>query len=736
MPLLNEITNGSNSGYPNKPMAQAAAWTLRIPSNKPVSPESAIIADHGGHDGPDGTESIFYPDERDLVEMQDILDGGRYRYTTQAIVKIQSCFEDPATKEQVWMMGTGWLIRPDLLVTAGHVVFDYSLGYRATVQIKCYIGYNGRDSVKGPTCQPRYGQRVITTGEWSKEPNRAKDVAFIQVARPFEGNLNLFSYVDTPVSDQTKLNIVGYPGDKSLGDENGAQMYELSKTTDYNLKDDDLHMIHYRISTYGGQSGAPILRRKNGTTVSIGTHCYGGGGNNSNSGNSIGGQWGNPYSSFVGLFSNISAFGVPGNIKYIDLQSTSGNGGSNPSGEEGFLDVLKTVAKVGASVLPMAGGVFGPIGGAVGTAAGAILGAVSEAALMGPESAMSEGTLMRSGVAERAMLAEASLQAVLSLPGTPESQQVIQHMSTIWNNAPSNVDLLAKALAPQISATALSLAVNQLPRSPTSPGQEAFMGRRSLNFSAGSSESSIIARSPFEEGLFAPTKPVAGEEGVFDWLGDALKGAVAVATPLVSQAAKAAITNFGPKLVDKVLGSVGGGSESLPVQVGLSKEAEVKLLLKRALMADTALQALRALPKEKLDALLATADSQGQTEGIFDSIKNVVQKYGPTVLNLAKDAVKTYAPVIVKVVTDKLTEDVPMSPLPVPIIGGQGGLRKARSIYDIISDPSVSQPLSEYSKQAIGQEQDALMSSGRPRSGYQNPDAPPLMTQPPPDFPA
>lgn len=35
------------------------------------------------------------------------------------------------------MMGMGWLVRPDLLVTAGHVVFDYSLGYRATVQIKC-----------------------------------------------------------------------------------------------------------------------------------------------------------------------------------------------------------------------------------------------------------------------------------------------------------------------------------------------------------------------------------------------------------------------------------------------------------------------------------------------------------------------------------------------------------------------------------------------------------------------
>lgn len=187
----------------------------------------------------------------------------------------------------------------------------------------------------------------------------------------------------------------------------------------------------------------------------------------SNSGNSIGGQWGNSYDSFVYLFSNVSAFGAPENIKLLDVKSSASDGKLKPTSEEGFLDVLKSIAKVGAGVFPIAGSVFEFMGGAVGTAAGAILGAVSEAALMGSESGPSESTLVKSGVAERAMLAEASLQAVLSLPSTPESQAVIQHMSTIWQGAPPNVDLLAKALAPQISATALSLAVTQLPRPST-----------------------------------------------------------------------------------------------------------------------------------------------------------------------------------------------------------------------------------------------------------------------------
>ena len=47
-------------------------------------------------------------------------------------------------------MGSGWLIRPDLLVTAGHVVYDRNSNLGPATQIKCYIGYNGVDSVPKP----------------------------------------------------------------------------------------------------------------------------------------------------------------------------------------------------------------------------------------------------------------------------------------------------------------------------------------------------------------------------------------------------------------------------------------------------------------------------------------------------------------------------------------------------------------------------------------------------------
>ena len=163
-------------------------------------------------------------------------------------------------------MGTGWLIRPDLLVTAGHNVYNWSAGANGeglgkAVYIKCYIGYHGRDLVGTPAVQQRLAKNVVTTAEWlTSKDNRHRDVAFIQVDRPFEGNLRLFSYLPTPKSGDEMLGVVGYPADKILIDtdgreEKGAVMYEQFTDVQYNLEDpkNKPTMLKYRISTFGGK---------------------------------------------------------------------------------------------------------------------------------------------------------------------------------------------------------------------------------------------------------------------------------------------------------------------------------------------------------------------------------------------------------------------------------------------------------------------------------------------------
>ncbi|KAK0610872.1 hypothetical protein B0T14DRAFT_314903 [Immersiella caudata] len=184
-------------------------------------------------------------------------------------------------------MATGWLMRSDIVVTAGSNVFDWTNLARPlgkAMQIKCYIGYHGGSSVGAPSVQFRLAKAVVTTPEWLAGPdNRHRDIAFLQLDRPFEGNLRLFGRKETtPVQGHFMLGVVGYPGDKGrdagLYDEYGGEMYEMFTTQKYNLHDPPSNnaagLLEYDISTRGGQAGSPVLRKDVDSMTVIGTHVH------------------------------------------------------------------------------------------------------------------------------------------------------------------------------------------------------------------------------------------------------------------------------------------------------------------------------------------------------------------------------------------------------------------------------------------------------------------------------
>ncbi|KAJ7211856.1 ATP synthase F1 [Mycena rebaudengoi] len=649
---------------------RAATWTLEVPAAHP-NPESKTETDRNHSE-----ESILGEDFREVANLSDIQDGGKYR----SIVKIQSRFNG-TDGEDVWMMGTGWLIRPDLLVTAGHVVYDKAYGCGAATQIKCYVGYNGVQSVpkKGstvegiPAVQPRYGSKVVTTESWIKNSDaRPHDVAFIKVHKEFTGKLNVFKFTNTISPATVRLGVVGYPGDKDLNGEKGAQMYELFDRTAVDLVKHPRHMISYKVSTYGGQSGAPILSKPaTGEMIAIGTHCYGAGnGELTNSGNSIGGKWGNDYNSFISLFgSQESTFPTkPNDIVYVTPGKPPVPGPQPPipaphpslpsDVEEGFLDVLKSVARIGATAVQVGGSLFGPIGTIVGTAAGGLLGAIA-----GQESTIEAvgkrgGDPIAPGVAEHAVLAEASLQAVISLfnhsdRDDPVVNKVLAHMSHNYTRFAPNVDDLATRLAPQLTECALDIVSQRLDRAMTEPRQESVpesLPRKALT-GLPTTEGGIGNQGAFAEGLLGDTSPLpGGEEGAFDFLGPLIGKALLAAKPLVSRAAKAVVTDLLPKVVAQV---IGGNAESKLSPVSPRNAEAARLIFQRALVADTAVSAFASLSSSELAALKirlpAQNNSQQQQEGVFDFIKTTMQKIGPFALNAAKGAIKHFAPVLIDV---------------------------------------------------------------------------------------
>lgn len=66
----------------------------------------------------------------------------------------------------------------------------------------------------------------------------------------------------------------------------------------YDLKKSSSKMLEYRISTYGGCSGSPVLR--NDRNTSVGTHVYGS--DDGNKASTIMGSFGNPYRSYIAFF--------------------------------------------------------------------------------------------------------------------------------------------------------------------------------------------------------------------------------------------------------------------------------------------------------------------------------------------------------------------------------------------------------------------------------------------------
>lgn len=171
-----------------------------------------------------------------------------------AIVKLQIKYENQDSSDPRYAQGTGWLVKNNLLVTAGHCAFDHMYQFGKAVEVKAYLGYNGKKSISQPDVQFRHGNRVVTTAKWiASDINRANDVSFIELDSPFD-DVQPFSSPVTPLNgEQVMLGVVGYPADKTLDDEPAAQMYEMFGRTSWDLRNSASNMLEYKLSTYAGK---------------------------------------------------------------------------------------------------------------------------------------------------------------------------------------------------------------------------------------------------------------------------------------------------------------------------------------------------------------------------------------------------------------------------------------------------------------------------------------------------
>lgn len=167
-------------------------------------------------------------------------------------------------------VGTGWLVAPRLLLTAGHCVYMTDEGGWVS-QIEVIPGRDANNRPFGSAISSAF--RSVTG--WTRDENSEYDYGAILLPedKRFGDQLGWFGYTaanDEHLSNLT-ANLSGYPGDGGKTGIQGTQWFH-SRT----LTGSTERQVTYDIDTVGGQSGAPVWEmQQNGGRYGVAIHTHG-----------------------------------------------------------------------------------------------------------------------------------------------------------------------------------------------------------------------------------------------------------------------------------------------------------------------------------------------------------------------------------------------------------------------------------------------------------------------------
>ncbi|KAF5576009.1 glutamyl endopeptidase [Fusarium pseudocircinatum] len=517
----------------SNPERTYARWPLRdVPRTAatdvlPIGPEA------------DGIETVFGDDSRRLVDPADIQPRGKY----YSIVKLQIRFEGQDASDTRHAQATGWLIMPHLIITAAHCVYDNTYDFGRAVQVRDFVGYNGKNSIEQPGVQFRRGLQVVAPKDWIiSDTNRASDVAFIKVEE--------FSNV-VRIAQQPTV----------------------------------------------GQSGSPILT--NGESKSIGVASYGTG--TKNTATVFRGRFGTYLSAMSSVMYALVS-GPPGSedIRYITTDGRpEGSTREEPlSDGRTFWEIFKKVTSVGQtidhSVLQTGSPFLGQVGSPIAAIAGTALGVISK---LGADASIDIGSVHVNyrHYAARAVVAEAAMQTVLKMdPHKANDLKIFDKMEDQFLETKDIVPRVAKLITSGIVESALRISVDAQ--------------------AAGEDTSRLYPKLPSINGS----------------LGDDAKLFTDAFTRCTNQVNNNQMSEFLKSIVKTGLSAGSLNMTGITQAIGESELSvtdmsnHVEILCHRALIGDTCLQALIAIPLH-----------QWMQKGLFDHFVATVGKIGRTVIEVA-----------------------------------------------------------------------------------------------------
>jgi glutamyl endopeptidase len=162
-------------------------------------------------------------------------------------------------------VGTGWLVAPRTVITAGHCVYLHDMGGWAS-SIEVIPAMNGSSRPFGSAVS----SNLRTVNGWMLNRSRESDYGCIilPVDKRLGDSTGYFGFAvrNDSFLSSALLNLSGYPQDK--GSEQQWFMAQRGKSVSEKV-------ITYDIDTYGGQSGSPVWVFENGNRYGVGVHTNG-----------------------------------------------------------------------------------------------------------------------------------------------------------------------------------------------------------------------------------------------------------------------------------------------------------------------------------------------------------------------------------------------------------------------------------------------------------------------------
>jgi V8-like Glu-specific endopeptidase len=172
-------------------------------------------------------------------------------------------------------IGTGWLIGPQTVATAGHCVFSNHFfgGWASSIEVIPGLLGAGEEADTRP-----YGsvtsEQFSSVDKWTDTEDADFDIGCIHLTEPKGDEVGWFALGALAPEELVGylVNVSGYPADRGAGNEQYHGSNRVLRVTDRRL--------FYEIDTYGGQSGAPVwIHEEDGAPpLAVGIHAYGTGG--------------------------------------------------------------------------------------------------------------------------------------------------------------------------------------------------------------------------------------------------------------------------------------------------------------------------------------------------------------------------------------------------------------------------------------------------------------------------